>query len=153
MSDFKPLLGEEKPRISQRDVAPEAMKGRNISNFIYVSEDEPGAVVTTLSNGDEVYVRIELNHSDDVPLLALPYITLYVGSVADANELPGGSGIDESQWQVIGPKHPYDTWAERDFPRNEESVVLYIRNISAGASKTVLISSRWKYLSLREIHT
>lgn len=134
-------------RISQRDIIPGAVKGRNVSNIIYGTAE--GQVQTTLGNNEQVTVNFDITQNDGFEEKGDLYVSIYVGSVAAANLLPGGSGIDESQWQIIGPYFDYAEWEAESFAKHKDHVTLYIRNISAG-SQTLIIKSKWKYLSPRE---
>ena len=134
-------------RISQRDVLPIAIKGRNISNVIFGSEAETAS--TTLGNGEQAVLITSLTQNNKYELLAIPFIASYVGTVTSANELPGGASIDESQWQVIGPRYDYATWSSNNFPQHIDYATLFIRNISAG-SVTVNFLIKWRYISPRE---
>jgi len=134
-------------RVSQRDVLPTAIKGRNISNVIFGAESSSAS--TTLGNGEQAVLSTSLSQNDKYELIGIPYIAIYIGTVTDNNELPGGSAVDESQWQMIGPKYDYDAWSDNLFPRHIEYAHLYIRNISAG-NVTVNFLIKWRYLSPQE---
>jgi hypothetical protein len=135
-------------RASQRSILPGGVKSRNLSNIIYGSEEANAS--TSLSNGEQAYVSLSISQNQKYEILGHLYTSIYIGSISVATQLPGGSSIDESQWQVIGPFYDYQNWSEQYFPKHEEYAVLYIRNISAGASTTVYISSKWRYFSPQE---
>ena len=88
---------------------------------------------TTLANGEQVVFTITTSSDTGAKVFVVADVSLYVGSVAVANQLPGGSSIDESQWQIIGP------WSDWGATNNvNHKTLVYVRNISAG-SLTVLI--------------
>ena len=91
--------------------------------------------------------------------IGVPYVALWVDSMIDANLLPGGSSIDETQWQIIGPQYNFAYWqngasvdvepADVSFPSFKDYMTIFILNISAGAH-TMMGAVRWKYISPRE---
>ncbi len=134
-------------RANQRTIIPSGIKNRNLGNFA-ASTTLLATASTALNNGDQAVFTITTSHDFGFDLLAAEvYIAMYVGAVAGANELPGGSGIDESQWQVIGPYHSYSAW---DGEKDSSTTRVYVRNISAGASQTVTLRTVTKYLSNNE---
>lgn len=87
----------------------------------------------TLANGDQAVYTITTSSDSGAKVNVGADVSLYVGSVAAANQLPGGSGIDESQWQVIGP------WNDLQATDSiNHKVKVYVRNISAGSSTVIL---------------
>lgn len=134
-------------KITQRNIRPAAVKSRNLADFVFRSGEASAS--TTLGNNDQAVVTFTADQNDSYPILGFPYIAIYVGSVAAANQLPGGSNIDESQWQVIGPFKDFESWDNNLYILDKEYAKLYIRNVSAGSS-TVYVFARWKYLSPRE---
>lgn len=135
------------PRIKSRDILPTAVKSRNLSEVIFGSV--PDEVQTTLANGEQVVITFSINQNRDYELLGNLYFTIYVGSVAVNNQLPGGSSVNETQWQIIGPYFDYNEWEAAGFPEDKDFITIYILNISAGSSD-LIIQSRWKYISPRE---
>lgn len=134
-------------RVSQRGIVPGAVKSRHLDNVIFGTTEE--TVQTTLANNEQVTINYSITQNDGFEEKADLYFVIYIGSVAAANKLPGGSAIDESQWQVIGPFFDYDKWTEAGFSKHQDFVCLYIRNISAGSS-IVIVQSKFKYFSVRE---
>ena len=134
-------------RTSQRGLLPGAVKSRNLDSFVFGSIEDQAT--TVLGNNEQATVSFFISQSREYEEKGDLYVSVYVGSVAAANLLPGGSGVDESQWQVIGPYFDYSEWESAGFPAHEDYVTLYIRNISAG-SQTLIINSKWKYISARE---
>lgn len=125
-------------RASQMDILPTAVKNRLFGDIIRTIPNDfttsLSSTSPTLNNGDQVLFTVTTSSNIGSTMLAIPDLSFYVDSVADANKLPGGSGIDESQWQMIGP---WFDWAATD-NRNHITKV-YIRNISAGA---VVVTAR-----------
>jgi len=101
-----------------------------------VDSSSDGTDTQTLSNGDWYCWAITISNKAGAKIQTQLDTSLYIGSVAAANQLPGGA-IDASQWQVIGP---WPDWGATD---NISTVWrVYVRNISAGASKDVLLRIR-----------
>lgn len=138
------------PRLKSRELYPTAVKSRNLGNIIYGSD--VGSAQTTLGNGEQAFIQFTLTQNSEYELSANNYLAIYIGSVATANLLPGGAGIDETQWQVIGPFYDYDEWTDQSYAKHIEIVSLYVLNISAGA-QTVLIRNKWRYISPQESAT
>ena len=88
---------------------------------------------TTLGNGDQTVFTITTTSGSGAKVNVASDVTLYIGSVAAANQLPGGSAIDESQWQVIGP---WNDWGATD--NVNVKTLIYVRNISAGSQSVLL---------------
>jgi len=137
-------------RISQRDLLPIAVKSRNLANFNFGSEE--GSAQVTLANTEQVIITSSISQDQKYEIFGNNYIAVYIGSIAPENELPGGSAVDESQWQVIGPFFSHSSWNSSGFARYLEYSKLYIRNISAG-SQLVIFKNKWRYLSPRESST
>lgn len=119
------------PRISQRDLLPTATKIRSLGDIIIL-----GALYSasaTLSNGNDTVFTLTTTSIDSSRNFCIPDMSLYLTSVSSANQIPGGSNITMSQWEVIFMGNDYQT---TDSKKSISKV--YIRNISAGASKVVL---------------
>src|SRR3990167_7536951 len=110
---------EQRQRISQRDILPTAIKGRSLSGFIFVSD--VGTASTAMGNGDPAYITFTLTQDKEFEIFGENYISTYVRNITTANLLPGGSGVDESQWQVIGPFSSDHAWNADSFPRHIET--------------------------------
>lgn len=136
--------GNENPRITQQKLYPTAIKARNLDHFIFGSGVDTAS--TVLANTEQAVLTSTLNQTTGAELQGIFYIAIYIGSVADANLLPGGSGIDESQWQVIGPRYSYENWSAVSFSQSKDIASIYVRNISAG-SQTVIFKTKWRYIS------
>ena len=135
------------PRMSKRVPLPASVKARNMAGFIFGTVGSDAS--TSMGNGGEVYVTFSISQNQEFEILGHPYISIYVGDVDVDNLLPGGSSIDESQWQIIGPHYEFYKWSDSGFARHQEYVTIYVRNISAG-TVTVTFRSKWRYASPRE---
>jgi len=140
-------------RIKPRDILPSAVKNRGLGNVINLFDTQEAT--TTLNNGDDAVLSLTIVNQRDAAMIAEPEFSLWEGSISSANLLPGGSNIDESQWQIIGP---WNEWTEGaviglsgafDVAIPEDTVVskIYIRNISAGASTDAIARVRVRYLT------
>lgn len=118
-------------RVSQRDYLPFSVKTRSLGDVIRRTSQASSSA--SLDNSEQVVFEIETVSALGVRVLAIPDITIYAGTVVAANQLPGGTSIDESQWQVIGPWH--DLLATDG---NASNVIVYVRNISAGTTTVSL---------------
>lgn len=100
------------------------------------------AASTTLSNGEQAVLTFTLedNAFPNRVMLAVAHITPFHGSVAGANIIPYGSSVTPTAW----------LWANRaDWNSNNNrrsTWVDYIRNVSAGASQSVLWRLNYRYL-------
>lgn len=127
-------------RVSQTGILPTAIKIRTLGDVIILGSLVSGSA--TLSNGDETTFSFTVASVDGARNLCIPDVALYVGSVAAANQLPSGSSITESQWEVI---FMGNDWATTD---NFNSIhKVYVRNISAGASQSVLLRSQARVIT------
>ena len=90
------------PRLSQRDILPVAVKRRGLdSNIVRVSDT--GSVSVTLNNGDSTSVTLLGVNNRGATFIAEPEFSIYQTSITEANLLPFGSGVDASEFQIIGP--------------------------------------------------
>lgn len=106
---------------------------QHFDNLVQVSNTASGS--TTLNNGDAVTFTMTTASLSKGILNAEPDTTLYLGTVSTNTAFPDGSGIDMSQWQIMGP---YTDWGSASANKNDVKTKVYIRNISAGASQTIL---------------
>ena len=133
-------------RIFQSNLYPSSVKRRYLGTDIITSKpgDEIGDADTlsfSFTTGQQALITWTLETTNADKLMATMDLTIYVGSVLAANQLPGGSTIDETTYQIIGPW--YD-WGATD--NKNVKVKLYILNISAG-TVTILTRSVWRYIS------
>ena len=136
-----------KERVSQREIVPSAVKERHwLSGKIYAKTVVSTFTdLLTLSNGNDEFVNFTFTHSKEYDLL-LPevYIARYINSIVSTQQLPGGSGVTESQWIWTAPEFDYGAW---DGSRNKSVILVYIRNVSAGASQTVSFKLQAKFIA------
>ncbi|HEC65058.1 MAG TPA: hypothetical protein ENI23_07185 [bacterium] len=140
-----------KPRIKPRDLLPVAVKSRSLGNIIKVSETLEASA--TLNDGDDTIFTLLLINDKDANMIAEPEFSLWEGSVASANLIPNGSSIDMSQYQIMGP---WNEWTEIVVTGGSIDIAIpafalasriYIRNISAGASTTIIARARVRYIT------
>jgi len=120
------------PRINQQKIQPSAIRGRHFGGVPLFSTDSATASAT-LANGDDAVLTVDTytpNSDLNLPNLTNVDISFYAGTVAAANELPGGASVTESNWQVIGP---INSWQQTQAQR-KTTTLLYIRNISNGST-------------------
>ena len=149
---IQPAVVDYHPRFDQQRIEATAIKAHArseasiLSSTIVQGNNSPG-----ISNGQQTTFTITFSVPDatlNFRCLIQPEISLYVDSVAAANQLPSGSAIDETQWQVIGP------WMDVDASDGRNMVMkLYILNISAGASKLLILRVRARGISQTDSET
>jgi hypothetical protein len=132
-------------RNSQRNLIPQAVSSRTLGDIII---SKPGDILGnadtvswSFNNGEQALVTHTLSTDNGTKLLATLDVTYYVGTVTSANALPGGSAIDETNYQFISPWHD---WATTD--NKNVKIKTYILNIAAGAV-TVNGRSVWRYIA------
>lgn len=139
------LFNEKRKRVRQQDMAPTSIQPKNLGGIILSKPgDEVGDANTysfTFGNGEQAVITHTLETNNESKLFAIVDMSLYVGTVTANNQLPGGSAVDETDYQIIGPM--YD-WGATD--NKNVKVKLFILNISAGS---VTINGRlvWRYIS------
>ena len=142
MKQFVDIFGDTMSRVGQRQMLPKSVNQRQLGVFAQVTDIASAS--TSTGSGQQHVVEIDLSSRTGDDLVAAEvYVGIWVDSIADENHLPGGSSIDESQWQLYSPQFNYRLW---DGSKDESKLFLYVRNISAG-SHTLLIRTRTKYLS------
>lgn len=100
---------------------------------VIIDHTETDSATTPLGNGDAADITITTSSNSGAKTLVAVDIALFIGSVSDDNQLPGGASINESQFQVIGP---ITDWNLSD--GNNSVTKLYVRNISAGSINLLL---------------
>ena len=123
------------PRLKNKNLLPTIVKNRNLGNIVLLSSISIGTA--TLSNTDEVVFAVTTSAKNGQRIFCVPDISVYVGTVTAANQLPGGSSITESDWQIVFMGNDLNT---TDSFNTKTDV--YIRNISAGASQVVTIRTQ-----------
>lgn len=122
---------------------------RSRATAVVDSDDEivQLSAVTIGAGADHLFEILVATQSQE-HLQATIEQALYVGSVAAANVLPGGSGVTESNWQVIGPT-PSLLKTDGTEPRPyERCFQTYVRNASGG-SLDVILRYRVSYIANR----
>ena len=150
-SNLKPIIRPSQEisprgRIGRRDIFPNSVRSKHLGAFIFGAESEEAS--TTIENGQEVFVTATITQNDGYEIFGHSYLSMYVGNIAVANLLPGGSSIDESQWDIIGPHFEFYKWSDTGFAKHKEITTIYVRNISAG-SVTLTFRFKWRYISPR----
>lgn len=100
---------------------------------VIIDHTETDSATAPLGNGDQALFIITTSSNSGAKVLVNVDVALYVGSVSDATQLPGGGSVDESQYQVIGP---FSDWDDSDGNNNVHKI--YVRNISAGSVNVLL---------------
>lgn len=134
-------------RSSQRTILPKAIKERQwLTGSLYSKTVSTNfSSVATLSNGEDVTVTITFSHSKKFDLLTPEvYVVYYVGSIDNANILPDGSNITNSEWIFTAPWFDKIAW---DGDRFDSVISFYIRNISAGASQVIALTIQAKFIA------
>ncbi len=138
-------------RLSQRDLLPSSIKNRGLGDVVRVSENAEAS--STISNGEDTVFTLVFINQMDADMIAEPEFSLWKTSVSAANLIPNGSGIDMSQFQIVGP---WNEWTEVlltdgaiDVAVPKFAIVsrIYIRNISAGASTVIVARARVRYIT------
>jgi len=149
MSDFDTLQAENFSqrdrfkRVSQREILPQAIKTRNLGEVILMTD--VGTITAVVSTGQQVVLTNTIISTVGARLLSMFEVSIYIGSVASTNLLPGGSAIDHDDWQVILPAIDY---ASSD-GLNVKNIV-YVRNIAAGANQNVIFYTRSRAVADRQ---
>ncbi len=146
MIPHNPIPTIKKPikRLHQSQYLPGAIKGRGQSIVGYF--DVITTSTATLSNGEQAINQLLTTANNKETMLVTVERNIYIGSVLLNNVLPGGSAIDESQWQVIGDFNSVIKFDNTVPEKYENANWIYVRNISAGASQTVIFHTRAKYI-------
>lgn len=139
-------------RISQRDILPAAAKSRSFGDIIRIQDT--GSASITLNNGEDAILDLLIINNKNANIIVEPEFSLYQTSVSEANLIPFGSNVDPSDYQIIGPWNEWtgverftDIAADEEIPAFATLTHMYIRNISAGASTTILAYVRDRYIT------
>ncbi len=125
------------PRIRQKDLLPTSVESGAFGEIILERDTETASA--TIGNNVQILLTHTISQKNNAKMFAIPDISIYIGSVATDNQLPGGSSVDESEWQVIGP---WNDWGTTDNQNSKTKI--YVRNISAGDSLVIFkIKSRF----------
>lgn len=140
MNTFKtlPAVGARNisRRIGQREILPVSVSNRLLGNIVLKTGTSQGTI--SLDDGEDVLFVTTTSSRNNERNLTVVDVSVYIGSVAAANQLPGGSSIDESEWEIVLGSG--NDWGLTD---NFNTVTIaYIRNISAGASQNVILNTQ-----------
>lgn len=144
-TDPKSINNTPRPRIHSKDILPMAIKKRLLGDII-ARADVTQTTVSGLNNGDQIINQLLIVNEFDRRIMGTTERATYVGSVSNDNLLPGGTAVDESQWQVIGPFNAVIKTNGSAVDGNELANQLYVRNISAGASQTLIFRDTIRFI-------
>lgn len=120
-------------RISQRDLLPTAVQNRNFGQIISFSGVSSAS--TTLTSAQQVVFTVTTATKNNGTTLCVADLTLYMDTQDASHQIPGGSSVDMSQWQVIFLGNDY-----RSSDGNNTKTLIYVRNISAGSHTVTLVT-------------
>ena len=110
-----------------------------IENIISLTDTVSGS--TTLSNGQGATFTITTTATSGNRTMTIHDYAIYIGSVSGNNVLPNGASIDMTKWIVSSFTND---WNDTDFLNTVTKV--YVQNVSAGASQTVIIEARARFI-------
>lgn len=157
----QPLKIRYTQRVDQQRIEPTAVKPRQAGEVVQLSNTAITPFV--LNNGDSVtfQTRVFAPPSTDSATAALAVLAdaprhntdgmtgLFLTNSGNSSwEIPSGSNVTPSQWQVTGPWHSFfyrdaDETVETNY--RDGIVQVHLRNISAG-TVTVYFYSRHRYI-------
>lgn len=114
---------------------------------------ENAEALKVLNNGEDTIFTALLINNKDADMIGEPEFSLWQDSISSLNLIPDGGNIDASQYQIIGP---WNEWAEiviaggsidLAIPTLAIASRIYVRNISAGASTTIVARARIRYIT------
>lgn len=114
------------PRKGQRDFRPTAVDNRNLDIIKTTDTIESS---TTLAVGEETIFTMTTASDLGVPIFVQEDISLFQGSIAEANLIPNGSNVDASNYQVIGPFRDQSSGDGNNIVSK-----IYVRNASFAAT-------------------
>jgi len=138
-------------RISQRELLPTAVKNRSLGNIIKITDVVEGS--STISNNEDLMFTTILTNNMSANIIGEPEWSLWQDSISAANLIPNGSGVDMSQYQIMGP---WNEWTEAIIvagaidiavPKFVLTSRIYIRNISSGAATPIIARARLRYIT------
>lgn len=145
--ETKPL-----PQIPHGALHPSVIKTGSGNEVFYanrrgfvVDSQTSTATIAGFDNGEQIVNQVSIENVSGRNVIAIVERALYVGSVAGANLLPGGSSIDESQFQIIGGNFSLLKYSQEEVGPYELANHQYIRNISAGTI-SLIIQVRVRYI-------
>lgn len=147
---LKEVDGIENIRLDQLNLLPGSIKRRNLGELVTMTSDEVATV--TIGNGQQAVLTSTLSEDQGDKFVntgilgAEFYVAFFEGTPTPANEIGRGANVDESDWQIIGPRYDWLSFSVDEYPKHKSIATVYIRNISAG-SVSLTVVTRWKVWS------
>lgn len=137
---------ENNPRVNQQQLLPAAIKERLLGNIISgnpVSTEAGSGNASTLTIPDAStgYVRNTLTDNFGRVLLAVPDISVYIGSISAATQWPSDS-LSIGMGNM--PLHVRNDWGRTDNVNVVNEIA--IRN-NTGSSQDVIVVLRWRIIT------
>lgn len=125
-------LFPDQARIKQQNITPGSIQTRSLGNIILSGSTVTST--TTLNNNQQVVYTITTSTKNpNAKTFVVPDITIYQGSVANANSIPDGANVTATNYQII---FMGNDWGQTN---NINTVTkVYVRNISAGTQTIIL---------------
>ena len=117
-------------RATQREFLTQSIKTRHLGAV--VQKSAIGSYTNSMDAGEDDLITITTIPDYDAPLFTLPDISIYEGSVAEANQIPNGSSVNAEEWDIIGPVN--DWFVTDNFNTKTR---LYVRYKGSVAEKQV----------------
>src|SRR3990172_7520490 len=112
-------------RVSQRGMLPRVSQLRNLN---IIKKTDTISASGTLASGEDTIFSMTTRSKKGIPVFIQEDISLFEGSIAEANLIPNGANIIMSDYQIVGP------WREQDSGDGKNIVTkIYIRNTTASA--------------------
>lgn len=141
-------LPPPRERIGQQDILPNALKTRLLGDIIQRTATATGNTPSgDFDNGEQIVFGITVSSTDDPLLMGAPEIALYIDTDgAGAQQLPGGSAIDETlyQWSWWLDWHKPNTAGNNS---NKLYFSVFVLNLTGGAGRRVFIDTWTRLLS------
>lgn len=134
--DLSPVTNS---RVNQQYIRPQAVKDRNIGPIVTSSHSGLGNadfVTATVPNSSSRNIYFTLTDKQGRVMLAVPDVSVYIGSVTDANQWPTST--------VGGGNFP--VYVMNDFGQSDNvNVVTHVvcRN-NTGVDQTIVVACRWR---------
>lgn len=129
-------------RLSQRDLAPSAVRQRNLLQPVSIGTLASGSF--TCANNARSYISLTIASDLKAPILAGEvYMSIYQDSVDGANLVPGGSAITDTNYNFVGPFFDLYNWSGNDW--EIQWAVSFVNQ--SGSSHTFYYKLQTKYLT------
>lgn len=133
------MAGYGSNRFTQRQIAPTAVKLRNLGVDILVTGVNNGT--TSLANGQQIVFSITTAAIGNAKTFVVPDITVYQDSVNAANIIPTGANVTPANWQILFMGNDLNQTDGNNTVSN-----VFIRNISAG-THTVIMQTKSRVIT------